>query len=160
MAFTADAYSRTGRHRVAIETARQLVMFIKRSGGQSQFSVSLTAQSDASGRFAELHAWIAAHMTDDLSVERLAEQAGMSPRTFARAYFETQGRTPAKAVEAMRMEAARRALEETLLSLKTIASRTGYGNEQSLRRAFQRRLGISPIQYRERLSVHSDSAPT
>ena len=141
-------------HRVAIETARQLVMFIKRSGGQSQFSVSLTAQSDATGKFADLHAWIAEHMADDLSVERLAAQAGMSPRTFARAYFETQGRTPGKAVEAMRMEAARRALEETQLPLKAIAARIGYGNEQSLRRVFQRQLGISPIQYRARFSVH------
>lgn len=145
-------------HRVAIETARQLVMFIKRSGGQSQFSVPLAAQSDATGKFADLHAWIAANLATDLSVERLADQAGMAPRTFARAYVETHGRTPAKTVEAMRMEAASRALEETDLPLKSIAARAGYRNEQSLRRAFQRQLGISPIEYRERFSARGDIA--
>lgn len=147
-------------HRVAIETARQLVMFIKRSGGQSQFSVPLAAQSDATGKFADLHVWIAAHINDDLSIERLAEQAGMTPRTFARAYADTHGRTPAKTVEAMRMEVACRALEETDLPLKSIATRAGYGNEQSLRRAFQRQLGISPIQYRARFSAQGDPATT
>lgn len=140
-------------HRVAIETARQLVMFIKRAGGQSQFSVPLAAQSDATGKFAELHGWIAAHIADDLGVERLAEHAGMAPRTFARAYVDAHGRTPAKTVEAMRMEVACRALEETGLPLKTIAARAGYANEQSLRRACQRQLGVSPIQYRERFSA-------
>ena len=145
-------------HRVAIETARQLVMFIKRSGGQSQFSVPLAAQSDASGRFADLHAWIAAHIADDLGVERLAEQAGMAPRTFSRAYADAQGRTPARTVEAMRLEVACRALEESGLPLKAIAARAGYANEQSLRRVFQRQLGVSPIQYRERFSGHGDAA--
>lgn len=145
-------------HRVAIETARQLVMFIKRSGGQSQFSVPLTAQSHATGKFADLHVWIAAHIADDLSIERLAEQAGMSPRTFARVYLDIQGRTPGKTVEAMRIEVACRALEETDLPLKNIASRAGYANEQSLRRAFQRQLGVNPLQYRERFSAQGASA--
>ncbi len=144
-------------HRVAIETARQLVMFIKRSGGQSQFSVPLAAQSDATGQFADLHVWIAAHIGEDLAVERLAEQASMSPRTFARAYADAQGRTPAKAVEAIRLEVASRALEETHLPLKTIAARAGYSNEQSLRRAFQRQLGVSPIQYRDRFSARGQA---
>lgn len=145
-------------HRVAIETARQLVMFIKRSGGQSQFSVPLAAQSDPTGKFADLHAWIVEHIADDLSIGRLAEQAGMATRTFARAYADAHGRTPAKTVEAMRMEVACRALEETGLPLKALASRAGYANEQSLRRAFQRQLGIGPLQYRERFSVHGQAA--
>ncbi len=145
-------------HRVAIETARQLVMFIKRSGGQSQFSVPLAAQSDASGRFTDLHVWIAAHIGEDLGIERLAAQAGMTPRTFARAYVEAHGRTPAKTVEAMRMEVACRALEETSLPLKSIAVRAGYANEQSLRRAFQRQLGVSPVHYRERFSAQGGAA--
>lgn len=145
-------------HRVAIETARQLVMFIKRSGGQSQFSVPLSAQWEATGKFADLHVWIAAHIADDLGIERLAAQAGMSPRTFARAYAEAHGRTPAKTVEAIRMEVACRALEETGLPLKALASRAGYANAQSLRRAFQRRLGIGPIQYRERFSARGNGA--
>lgn len=140
-------------HRVAIETARQLVMFIKRSGGQSQFSVPLAAQSAGSPDFAELHGWIAANLAGDLSVERLAAQAGMSPRHFARLYREKLGCPPAKSVAAMRFEAACRALEETDLPLKRIAAETGHGDEQSLRRQFQRRLGIGPADYRSRFSA-------
>lgn len=145
-------------HRIAIETARQLVMFIKRSGGQSQFSVPLTAQGHHSGRFVELHAWVAGHLNADLSVERLAEQAGMAPRTFARTYVESLGRTPAKMVEAMRLEAVCRALEETHLPLKSIALSSGFGDEQSLRRVFQRQLNVTPTDYRRRFSVHADIA--
>ncbi len=140
-------------HQIAIETARHLVMFIKRAGGQSQFSVSLSAQSQGDSRFNDLHAWICDHLRDDLRVERLAEQAGMTPRTFARIYAERVGRTPAKTVEAMRLEAACRALEETSLPLKAIADMTGHGEEQNLRRVFQRQLGISPIQYRQRFAA-------
>ena len=142
-------------HQVAIQTARQLVMFIKRSGGQSQFSVPLAAQLHDRGDFADLHAWMAAHLADDLSVERLAEHVGMSPRNFARSYAAKVGRTPAKTVEAMRLEAACRALEDTGLPLKSIAAAAGHGDEQSLRRAFQRQLGVSPTQYRERFAARS-----
>jgi len=140
-------------HASAIATARQLVMFIKRPGGQSQFSTPLATQSTGAGRFAELHAWIAAHLADDLRVENLAHQAGMSPRTFARLYVAETGRTPARTVELMRLEAARRALEETRLPLKRIASQAGYGEEQNLRRVFLRQLGVSPGQYRERFAA-------
>ena len=147
-------------HQVAIATARQLVMFIKRSGGQSQFSVPLMAQAQSGGDFAQLHAWIAAHLPSPLTVERLAEQAGMAPRTFARAYAAKHGRTPAKTVEAMRMEAACRMLEETQLPLKTIAANTGHGDEQNLRRVFQRQLSISPTQYRSRFSAHHEASST
>ncbi|MET0322411.1 MAG: GlxA family transcriptional regulator [Duganella sp.] len=141
-------------HHIAIETARQLVMFIKRTGGQSQFSVPLAAQSRQGGRFDALHAWVAANLPEHLSVERMAEQAGMAPRTFARSYAAQMGRTPAKMVEAMRLEAACRALEKTALPLKTIAANTGYVEEQNLRRVFQRQLGVSPGQYRSRFSGH------
>jgi transcriptional regulator GlxA family with amidase domain len=142
-------------HQVAIQTARQLVMFIKRSGGQSQFSVPLTAQLHDRGDFADLHAWMAARLAEDLSVERLAEHVGMSPRNFARSYAAKVGRTPAKTVEAMRLEAACRALEETGLPLKSIAAAAGHGDEQTLRRAFQRQLGVSPTQYRERFAART-----
>jgi transcriptional regulator GlxA family with amidase domain len=144
-------------HHVAIETARQLVMFVKRAGGQSQFSVPLAAQGNEGGRFDGLHAWVAAHLHETLTVDRLAEQAGMSPRTFARTYASHSGRTPAKMVEAMRLEAACRALEKTPLPLKTIAANTGYVEEQNLRRVFQRQLGVSPGQYRSRFSSHNAS---
>lgn len=146
-------------HRTAIETARQLVMFMKRAGGQSQFSVPLAAQSREGGRFAELHAWVAENLAEDLTIARLAEQAAMSPRTFARAYAARHLRTPAKMVEAMRMEAACRILEETDLPLKTVAARAGYGDEQTLRRVFQRQLGTSPGLYRSRFSGHGGAPP-
>lgn len=150
LALIADDYGQ----KIAIETARQLVMFVKRSGGQSQFSVSLSAQARDDSRFTDLHAWMQSHLKDDLRVERLAEQAGMSPRSFARIYSERIGRTPAKTVEAMRMEAACRSLEETELPLKSIAEMTGHGDEQNLRRVFHRQLRISPVQYRQRFSGH------
>jgi len=139
-------------HAVAIQTARQLVMFIKRSGGQSQFSAPLAAQSHDDGSFADLHAWIAARLHESLGVERLAEQVNMSPRTFARTYAARTGRTPAKTVEAIRLEAACRALETTGLPLKSIAAGVGYGDEQNLRRVFLRQMGVSPMQYRTRFS--------
>ncbi len=139
--------------RVAIDAARQLVVFMKRAGEQSQFSVPLAAQSRDHG-FVELHAWMAANLSSDLSVPRLAEYACMAPRTFARTYLQKVGRTPAKTVEQMRLEAACRALEETDLPLKTIAARSGYGDEQTLRRAFQRQLGTNPTTHRARFSAH------
>jgi len=139
-------------HHVALATARQLVMFIKRPGGQSQFSVPLASQLSEGEGFTGLHAWIADHLSGDLRVERLARQAGMSPRTFARLYKARVGRTPAKTVEAMRLEAACRALEESAAPIKRIATHVGYGDEQNLWRVFQRRLGVSPTDYRARFS--------
>ncbi len=139
--------------RVAIDAARQMVVFMKRAGGQSQFSVPLAAQSRDHG-FVELHAWMAANLCSDLSVPRLAEYVCMAPRTFARTYLQKVGRTPAKTVEQMRLEAACRALEETDLPFKTIAARSGYGDEQTLRRAFQRQLGTNPTTHRARFSPH------
>jgi transcriptional regulator GlxA family with amidase domain len=137
--------------RVAIDTARQMVVFIKRAGGQSQFSVPLAAQT-RDRDFVELHAWMAANLAADLSVTRLADRAGMAPRTFARDYAAKVGRTPAKTVELMRLEAACRALEESGLPLKRVAELSGYRDEQTLRRAFQRQLGTSPATHRGRFS--------
>jgi transcriptional regulator GlxA family with amidase domain len=140
--------------RVAIDAARQMVVFMKRSGGQSQFSVPLAMQS-RDPAFVELHAWIAANLTAHLSVDCLAERAGMTPRTFARAYVTKVGRTPAKTVELMRLEAASRALELTDLPLKNVAVQSGYGDEQTMRRAFQRHLGTNPATHRLRFSKHA-----
>jgi transcriptional regulator GlxA family with amidase domain len=147
-------------HRVAIETARQMVVFMKRAGGQSQFSAPLSAQAREGGRFAQLHAWMADNLHGDLRVERLAEQAGMGARTFARAYVAQTGATPAAMVETMRLEAARRALEDTDQPVKAIAAATGHGSEQNLRRVFQRRLGTSPGEYRKRFSAASTPTPS
>lgn len=139
-------------HRIAAETARQLVVFVTRPGGQNQFSAPLSLQDARSVGFSSLHAWIAENLDADLRVERLAEKAGQSPRTFARLYVSKVGRTPARAVETMRLEAACRALEETRLPLKTIAASVGLGNEQNLRRVMLRQFGIGPSDYRERFS--------
>ncbi|WP_211251691.1 GlxA family transcriptional regulator [Andreprevotia chitinilytica] len=139
-------------HAAVMEIARQMVVFIKRPGGQSQFSAPLLAQaSDA--EFADLHAWIAVHLMEDLRVERLAERVHMSPRSFARHYAARTGMTPARAVETLRLEAACQRLTETEASLKRIAAACGFGDEQTLRRVFQRKLGLNPLQYRERFGL-------
>ncbi|PRY03310.1 GlxA family transcriptional regulator [Paraburkholderia sp. BL25I1N1] len=137
-------------HAVAMQAARRLVVFMKRPGGQSQYSAALAAQASANGPFEALHSWMTAHLRDDLSVERLAERTLMSPRTFARRYVDEVGRTPAKTVSALRLEAASRALAESRRPLKRIALDCGFGSEQNLRRAFLRRFGVLPLDYRER----------
>ena len=134
----------------AIRIARQLVVFLKRSGGQTQYSVPLRLQADGDGSFDMLHGWIQDHLNDDLRVDRLAKEAGMSPRTFARLYADRTGRTPAKTVERFRLEAARRALEDTRLSIKEIAVQCGFLEEDRMRRCFHRCLGVSPQDYRSR----------
>lgn len=137
---------------LAMRVARRLVVFLKRPGGQSQFSALLAAQAADDG-FAALHEWMAANLAGDLSVERLAERAAMSPRNFARVYTAKLGTTPAKAVEAMRVEAARRALEEGDRHIEQIARVTGFGDEETMRRAFRRRLGVNPRDYRRRFAA-------
>jgi transcriptional regulator GlxA family with amidase domain len=139
-------------HRTAIAIARQLVMFVKRPGGQSQFSAPLALQAARGPAFAGLHAFIAGHLGEGLPVERLAAMAGMSARSFARTYAAEIGTTPAKAVEQMRLEAACQALTETGVPLKRIAVDAGLGSEQNLRRVVQRHFGIGPAEYRERFS--------
>ncbi|WP_296016593.1 GlxA family transcriptional regulator [uncultured Agrobacterium sp.] len=133
---------------VALAVARQLVVFLKRPGGQSQFSAALTLQ-DESGRFDGLHAWMMENITQDLSVADLAEKAGMSLRSFSRHYREQTGVTPSKALEEMRLETARRLLEQAQ-PVSRAARRAGFGSEETLRRLFQRRFGVSPQAYRER----------
>ena len=134
----------------AIRVARELVVFLKRPGGQAQYSVPLRLQADGDGSFDGLHGWIQAHLGGDLRVDALAARAGMSPRTFARLYAERTGRTPAKTVEEFRLEAARRALEDTRLTVKEIAAKCGFLEEDRMRRCFHRRLGVNPQEYRNR----------
>ncbi len=141
-------------HTTALDIARRLVVFLKRPGGQSQFSTVLAAQaSDVEGRFSALHAWIIENIAGDLKVETLAEKAGMSPRTFARAYTSRTGMTPASGVEALRVETARLLLESSeIRSVVEVARRAGFGDDERMRRAFIRHLGISPSEYRNRFS--------
>jgi transcriptional regulator GlxA family with amidase domain len=134
---------------VALEVARELVVFLKRPGGQAQFSAALALQS-TDDRFAELHAWLAEHLGDDLSLGSLAHEAGMSERTFIRRYREATGLTPLRAVERLRVEAARQMLVDTGAPIKRIAARCGFGSEETMRRAFVRVQGVSPSDYRER----------
>ena len=141
-------------HSTALDVARRLVVFLKRPGGQSQFSSALATQSsDVDGRFDDLHGWIMANLADDLRVEALAAWAGMTPRSFARAYKARTGSTPARAVEALRIEAACRLLADKItLTVAEIAFRCGFGDDERMRRAFIRRLGISPAEYRRRFA--------
>lgn len=136
----------------ALEVARHLVVFLKRPGGQSQFSVTLSLQKSDS-RFAELHAWIAENLTLDLNIATLAAQAGMSERSFVRHYRAETGQTPARAVELIRLESARRQLADGTTSIKRIAMHCGFGCEETLRRSFLRTLSVTPQAYRERFSA-------
>ena len=136
---------------IALEVARHLVVFLKRPGGQSQFSVTLSLQRSDS-RFAELHAWIADNLTLDLSIATLAAQAGMSERSFVRHYRTETGQTPARAVELIRVENARRQLADSTTSIKRIAMQCGFGCEETLRRSFLRALSVTPQAYRDRFS--------
>jgi transcriptional regulator GlxA family with amidase domain len=136
---------------IALDVARDLVVFLKRPGGQSQFSAALTLQS-AGDQFGELHAWIADHLGADLSVGALAERVGMSERSFIRRYRAQTGNTPARAVEQIRTEAALRLLAETDWPLKRIAARCGFGSEETLRRSTLRAIAVTPQAYRDRFA--------
>jgi transcriptional regulator GlxA family with amidase domain len=132
--------------------ARHLVVFLKRPGGQAQFSTALSLQH-ADERFGRLHAWIMDHLAGDLSLPVLAAQAGMSERSFARHYRAETGLTPARAVERLRVEAARGLLADTRLPVKRVAERCGFGSEETLRRGFLRLLATTPQAYRERFAT-------
>lgn len=135
---------------VALETARRLVMYVQRPGGQSQFSAALRAQAAERAPLREVQAWVVDHLDADLSVVRLAERAGMSTRNFARAFVREVGITPARYVEDLRVEAARRLLETTSRSVEEIAAACGFGTSETMRRTFDRRLHVAPADYRRR----------
>lgn len=126
-----------------------LVVFVRRPGGQAQFSAQLLAQPARSPAIAELQRWLPDHLDDDLTVEALARRSGMSPRNLARRFKEEAGVTPAAYVEALRVEAARRLLESTDLTVGAVARRVGVAHAETLHRSFRRRLGTTPQQYRD-----------
>jgi transcriptional regulator GlxA family with amidase domain len=134
---------------VALAVARYLVVFLKRPGGQAQFSAALALQA-AEDKFGALHDWINGHLADDLSLSVLADQAGMSERSFSRHYAEATGQTPARAIERLRAEAAQRLLLESRLPIKRIAQRCGFGSEETMRRSFMRLIEVAPQDYRSR----------
>jgi transcriptional regulator GlxA family with amidase domain len=137
---------------VALAVARYLVVFLKRPGGQAQFSAALALQA-ADDKFGALHEWVNGHLASDLSLSVLADQAGMSERSFSRHYAEATGQTPARAIERLRVEAARRLLSESRLPVKRVAQRCGFGSEETLRRSFLRLLAVTPQDYRSRFTV-------
>jgi transcriptional regulator GlxA family with amidase domain len=136
----------------ALAVARELVLFIRRPGGQAQFSAGLAGQHAEHPSVRDLQDWIADHLDHDLTVPALAERAFMSPRNFARVFVREVGRTPAAYVESLRIERARTLLETTDVQLEEIAGRCGFGTVETLRRAFGRRLHVGPSEYRSRFA--------
>jgi transcriptional regulator GlxA family with amidase domain len=137
----------------ALRTAQSLVMFVRRPGGQSQFSAQLKAAPARREPLRDVQAHIAEHPAADLSVPALAARAFMSERNFARAFRAETGMTPAVYVEHTRVERARRELETTDLPVEAVAARCGFGTVETMRRAFARRVGVNPAAYRERFAA-------
>jgi len=133
---------------VALTVARWLVMFLRRPGGQSQFSAQLSAQLAERDGLRDVQGWIAEHPEAELTVPALARRAHMSPRNFARAFRRETGVTPAAYVEAQRVEAARRLLETTAGNVAEVATACGFGRPETMHRAFRRVVHIAPAQYR------------
>lgn len=136
-------------YEVALNSAKELAVYMRRPGAQPQLSEILITQSRQVPVFESLHLWIVQNLEqEDLSVERLAEFVDMSPRNFARVYKQRTGRTPAKGVEHFRLEAARRLLQDVSRPIDVIARECGFGSEERMRVTFQRHFGISPSEYR------------
>ena len=136
------------RPELSREVARRLVLFLRRPGGQSQFSAQLTAAPATRDALRELQAWIPGQVGADLSVPALADRVHMSPRNFARAFRREVGMTPAAYVESIRVERARIALDSSAAPVEQIARDCGFGTVETMRRAFHRRLGVGPSAYR------------
>jgi transcriptional regulator GlxA family with amidase domain len=134
------------------QLARWLVVFLQRPGGQAQFSSHLASSPATRDSLRRLQGWIADHLDDDLRVESLAARACMSPRNFARAFRKETGLTPAAYIEALRLEAARQRLERSSEPVEVVASRVGFRTPETMRRAFARRLGVAPADYRARFA--------
>jgi transcriptional regulator GlxA family with amidase domain len=133
---------------LALRIAQMMVVFLRRPGGQSQFSATLEAQTRESRPLGDLLPWLPDNLQHQLSIEELARRAAMSPRNFTRLFKQELGKTPAKHVEDLRLEAARRQLESTSLSIHEVADACGLGSAEALRRMFRRRLQVTPGQYR------------
>ncbi|MFC8517309.1 GlxA family transcriptional regulator [Streptomyces sp. NPDC057257] len=135
---------------VALSVARHLVVFLRRPGNQAQFSAQLAAQTAQREPLREVQQWITEHPGADLSVETLAARARLSPRHFARAFQTETGMTPGRYVDRVRLEHARRLLEDTADGVEEISRACGYGTPEAMRRSFVRTLGAAPAEYRRR----------
>lgn len=142
---------------LAHEVAREFVLFLRRPGGQEQLSVSLAKQASEMRGIQELQVWIAEHVDANLSVQALAERVAMSVRNFERVFTREIGCTPARYVAQVRVEAARRALEDTDKSIEQIARNCGFVNADLMRRAFTRCIGITPARYRNRFAQNGSN---
>ncbi|NOT41168.1 MAG: GlxA family transcriptional regulator [Alphaproteobacteria bacterium] len=134
---------------IAIAVARRLVVYMRRPGHQTQFSAALNAQDVKDDKLANLASWVEANLTKTLDVETLAERVAMSPRSFHRRMKDELDVSPAKFVESIRLDAARRSLDEGNLDLNTVAAHAGFSGPDHLIRAFSRRFGITPAAYRQ-----------
>jgi transcriptional regulator GlxA family with amidase domain len=152
LALVAEDYGR----KAAAAVARQLVVYLRRSGGQAQFSALLAAQDADSEPVRDLLTWLPDHLTEDLAVPKLARQANLSERHFSRMFKAEVGVSPADHVEAVRLEAACRLLESTHAAIEQVASTCGFGTAETMNRSFRRRLGITPGQHRR----HFDQTAT
>jgi len=137
---------------MALKVAREMVLYLRRAGGQSQFSTALSLQASDRKQIEEIRSWAQDNLRQDLPVEKLAAKAGMSPRNFARVFLKDTGTTPARFVHCLRVEAARRRLEESRDKLEKVAIDCGFGSIQSLRRSFFRVLHVPPNDYRHRFT--------
>jgi transcriptional regulator GlxA family with amidase domain len=135
---------------VALEVARGLVVYLKRSGGQLQYSQPLLLQTQAKEHFGDVAGWIRGHLADDLTVESIAERVNLSPRHFARKFKDLLGVTPADFVEELRLDEARWMLVNARDSIAKVARSVGYASDDTFRRAFERRFGVAPAEYRSR----------
>jgi transcriptional regulator GlxA family with amidase domain len=140
---------------VALAVARQLVMYLKRQSGQSQFSVPLSRPASARRDIDELRLWVSDHLDEDLSAEVLAARMHLSERHFARVFTQETGTSPAAYVEGARVEAARRLLETTDDPLDRVAASAGFGSTETLHRAFRRQLATTPAAYRRRFRTQT-----
>jgi len=138
--------------RIALSVARELVVYLKRPGGQEQFSEPLQFQTKSRDRFADLAAWIQGHLKEDLSSESLAERACLSSRHFARRFKEAFGTTPAAYIDELRLREARERLTLPDETISRVADSVGFKSDDAFRRAFERRYGLQPSVYRKHFS--------
>ena len=135
---------------LARDVAQDLVIFLRRPGGQSQFGRYLVKQARNPGAIRDLQTWMVDHLAGDLSVDKLAERVAMSPRNFTRVFTRETGTPPARYVEEVRLDAARQRLEQGAEGVEQIAVASGFGTSLNLRRVFEKRLQLTPTQYRDR----------
>jgi len=141
---------------VALSAARELVVYLKRAGGQEQYSESLQFQTESVSRFADLAVWMQGHLRQDLSVEALAERACLCPRQFSRVFKQVFGTTPATFVLDLRLDETRRRLPLPRQTIDNVAASAGFASSDAFRRAFERRFGVTPSIYRSRFAAHSN----